>query len=98
MAEIDTPEGKQLIGVGRLIANPDHEDAEYAVFIVDSWQNKALGNCITEFCIEIAKDWKLKKFVAQTTTDNRSMISVFKKHGFRVDHGSDSSVEVEREL
>ena len=98
VAEIDTPEGKELIGVGRLIADPDHDTAEYAVLIADAWQHKDLGNCITEFCLEIAEDWNLKKFVAQTTSDNKPMISVFQKHGFDVEHGSDSSVEVEKVL
>lgn len=98
VAEITTAKGKELIGVGRLIADHDHDAAEYAILIADAWQGKDLGNYITEFCIEIAKDWELKKFVAQTTTDNAAMISVFKKHQFKIEHGEDSSVEVEKAL
>ncbi|MEI6898463.1 MAG: GNAT family N-acetyltransferase [Bacteroidota bacterium] len=99
VAEIVADGVKQLIGVGRLIADPDHETVEYAILIEDSWQHKDLGNIITDFCLEIAHKWNLKKFVAQTTTDNSRMISVFQKRGFKVDiNERDSSVDVEKEL
>ncbi len=95
VAEITEQEKRKLIGVGRLIADPDHETAEYAVLITDAWQQKELGNLITDFCIEIAKERKIKKMVAQTTPDNHRMISVFRKRGFEVsiDH-EDSTVDV----
>ena len=79
-------EGKKrrLLGVGRLIADPDHENVEYAVLITDKWQNRELGSILTDFCIEIAKHWGLKNMVAQTTSDNRRMISLFNKRGFKI--------------
>ena len=48
--------------------------------------------------MEIAKKWNLKRIVAQTTTDNRPMISVFEKRGFKIDYGPDSIVEVYKEI
>jgi len=99
VAEIVMDGQKKLIGVGRLIADPDHETVEYAILIIDAWQQKDLGNIITDFCLEIAGKWNLKKFVAQTTTDNKRMISVFQKRGFNIDINSkDSTVEVTKEL
>ena len=97
----ETQEGseRKLVGVGRLIADPDHETVEYAILIIDAYQQKDLGNLITDFCMEIAGKWKLQKIVAQTTTDNSSMISVFKKRGFTIKTDSrDSTVEVEKIL
>jgi acetyltransferase len=85
--------------VGRLIADPDHETVEYAILIPDAWQQKDLGNILTDYCLEIASRWNLKKFVAQTTTDNKRMISVFQKRGFTISINSqDSTVDVEKEL
>lgn len=99
VAEIVVEGQKKLIGVGRLIADPDHETVEYAILIIDAWQQKDLGNIITDFCLEIAGKWNLKKFVAQTTTDNKRMISVFQKRGFKIDINSeDSTVEVTKQL
>ena len=99
VAEI-TEEGKRhLVGVGRLIADPDHETVEYAILIVDAWQHKDLGNKITDFCLEIARKWNLKKITAQTTTDNQRMISVFQKRGFKISiNAQDSTVEVVKEI
>jgi len=99
VAEIVEDGKRKLIGVGRLIADPDHETVEYAILIPDAWQQKDLGNILTDYCLEIAKSWKLKKFVAQTTTDNKRMISVFQKRGFKISINSqDSTVDVEKEL
>lgn len=70
--------------VGRLIADQDHETVEYAVLIIDAWQKKELGSMLTDYCMEIAGTWNLKRMVAQTTTDNRPMISVFEKRGFSI--------------
>ncbi len=60
VTEIGTLDGKQLIGIGRLIADPNHETAEYAILITDAWQDKDLGTQIISFCIDIARDWGLK--------------------------------------
>ncbi len=98
VAEIVEGDQRTLIGVGRLVADPGHEEGEYAVLIVDAWQHKELGGILTDYCIEIARSWKLKRIVAQTTTDNRPMIAVFERRGFSVVMGEDSAVEVEKTL
>jgi acetyltransferase len=99
VAEMNGKEGKKLLGVGRLIADPDHETVEYAILIVDEWQHKDLGNILTDFCLEIASTWHLKRFVAQTTSDNKRMISVFRKRGFEITHSpQDTTVDVMKEL
>jgi len=90
---------KKLIGVGRMVADPDHETVEYAVLVPESWQNKKLGSQLTDFCMDISVKWSLKKMVAQTTTDNIRMINVFKKHGFVIKPDLHSEmVDVEKAL
>lgn len=98
VAEIVENGKRKLIGVGRLIADLDHETVEYAVLITDSWQKKDLGKILTEYCINIASKWDLQRIVAQTTKDNQAMISVFRKLGFKLNFGTDSSVEVSKQL
>jgi len=99
VAETGSGEKRELHGVGRLIADPDHETVEYAVLVTDEWQNKGLGSILTDFCLDIAEKWNLKRVVAETTTDNKRMISVFKKRGFEIKmDGTSSLVEVSKEL
>jgi len=95
--EIADGERRRLVGVGRLIADPGHEEGEYAVLIVDAWQHRRLGGVITDYCVEIAREWKLKRVVAQTTSDNRAMIAVFERRGFSVVMGEESAVDVSKE-
>lgn len=84
VAEVMEEGKRKIIGVGRLIADPDHENVEYAILIADAWQNKELGTILTDFCLEIAGKWNLKRVVAQTTTDNRRMVALFKKRDFEI--------------
>ncbi len=90
--EIEDEDGKKrLIGVGRLVADPDHDTVEYAVLIKDDWQNRGIGGILTDYAMQIAKGWGLNRILAQTTTDNQRMINVFEKRNFKLTYekGSD---------
>jgi len=90
---------KKLVGVGRLVADPDHSSVEYAVLVTDAWQNKRLGSLLTEFCMEISERWSLKRVVAQTNATNHRMLNVFRKQGFEFVNEPDSPVvDVEKSL
>jgi len=88
VAEVQSPNGRQLIGVGRLVADPDHETAEYAVLIADAWQGRGLGKLLTERCLDIAEQWDLRSVYGETATDNVRMIQLFRSHGFELDHAT----------
>jgi acetyltransferase len=98
VAEVTEEGKKKLIGVGRLIADLDHETVEYAVLISDAWQKKELGTLLTEYCVEIARQWHLKRIAAETTKDNQAMITVFRKLGFKVVFNQDTGVSVSLDL
>ena len=98
VAEVEEEGKKKLIGVGRLIADPDVEVMEYAVLITDAWQKKELGYILTEYCMEIAKIRDIKTLVAETTRDNKPMISVFRKLNFKIRFNEDSTVSVRKDL
>ena len=98
VAEIDFEGRKRLIGVGRLIADPDLETAEYAVLITDEWQKRELGYILTEYCLEIANMVGINKVSAETTKDNKAMITVFRKMGFEINFNEDSTVSVSKLL
>ena len=98
VAEIDFEGRKKLIGVGRLIADPDIETAEYAVLITDEWQKKELGFILTKYCIEIAKMVRVKRLAAETTQDNKAMIAVFRKLGFKIHFNGDGTVSVSKNM
>ncbi|HUX55847.1 MAG TPA: bifunctional acetate--CoA ligase family protein/GNAT family N-acetyltransferase [Bacteroidales bacterium] len=98
IAELEVNGKKEIIGVGRLIADPDVETMEYAILITDKWQKKELGNILTEYCMEIAKSKGIKRLLAETTKNNKPMISVFRKLGFKIQFNEDTSVSVHKYL
>ena len=98
VAEVEKEGKKRLIGVGRLIGDPDVETTEYAVLVTDDWQHRDLGYILTQYCLEIAKNSGYKKVIAETTRDNRPMVTVFKKLEFKVTFNEDGTVTVNKEL
>jgi acetyltransferase len=100
VAEYNEGDVRRLVGVGRLIANPDFETAEYAVLATDDFQNRGLGSILTDYCMEIARKWNVRHVEAQTTTDNVRMLSVFSKRDFdiRTPEVSGSLVEVSKKM
>ena len=75
---------RKLIGVGRLVADPDHQKAEYAALVVDRWQGRGLSDLLTDYCLQIAREWGIRSVYAETTPDNSRMIAVLKQHGFTI--------------
>ncbi len=98
VAEVNFEGEKKLIGVGRLIADPDIEMMEYAILITDTWQKKELGFTITKYCLEIAQSRGIKSLTAETTTDNKPMISVFRKLNFKIKFNEDTTVTVTKNI
>jgi acetyltransferase len=84
VAEVEEGGERKLAGVGRLVADPDHHDAEYAVLVADPWQGKGLSDVLTDYCLEIASRWGVSVVYAETTPDNNRMVAVLRAHGFDV--------------
>ena len=60
-AEVEEDGQRKLIGVGRLVADMNHDAAEYAVIVVDRWHGHGLGSLLTGYCVEVAENWGVKR-------------------------------------
>jgi acetyltransferase len=85
VAEVEEDGERTLIGVGRLVADMNHDAAEYAVIVVDRWHGRGLGKQLTEYCLEVAKGWGVKRVVAETSKQNSRMLATFRGLGFELD-------------
>ncbi|MGP8163386.1 MAG: GNAT family N-acetyltransferase [Acidimicrobiales bacterium] len=97
VAELESGDGsKKLAGVGRLVADPAHLRAEYAVLVADPWQRRGLGNLLTSYCLESApawgQSWGLRSVCAETAVENSNMIAVFEKQGFKLTRRADEGI------
>lgn len=85
--------GKRLlIGVARLVADPDHNQADYAVLIADDYQRRGLGAKLTAIIIDIGRRWGLKQINSETTADNQAMMHVYNRLGFEVKCSSNPQI------
>ena len=78
----------ELVAVGRLVANVDHETAEFAILVADAWQGKGAGVLVTERCLAIAGEWGLRRVEAITAVANTRMIAIFEQCGFAIEYDS----------
>jgi acetyltransferase len=79
---------RELLGVGRLVADADHTSAEFAILVGDPWQGMGVGSQLTDYCLEISRVWGIHRVQAQTATDNLRMLAMFRHRGFAMDYGA----------
>jgi len=92
VAELEQNGQRKLIGVGRLVADVDHHTAEYGVIVADQWQGHGLGAVLTDYCIEVAKRWGIRRVVAETSKDNVRARALFRNRGFTIDESQEGDV------
>jgi acetyltransferase len=83
VAEIERDGQRELIGVGRLEADANHHEAEYAVLVADAWQGRGLGKLLTDYCLEICRHWGVGRVYAETTSDNLRMQQILARRHFK---------------
>lgn len=98
VAELDDHGERKLAGVGRLVADSNHENAEFAVLVADPWQNRGLGSALTKYCLQVAEEWGLQSVVAETDFNNHRMLAAFRRRTFEVTKRKDGVVYLEREI
>ena len=94
VAELNRDGRKMLAGVGRLVADADHQDAEFAVLVGDAWQGCGLGAALMDYCLQIGQQMRLKRIVAEIAPQNRRMLDMFTKRGFTLNRLIASDVVV----
>ena len=92
VAEIQHGEQK-IIGAGRIIAEPDGKNGEFAVLVGDTWQCKGLGSMLTDHIITIAKNMRLERIFALVLPDNIKMTRLCEKKGFKMERLDEETVK-----
>jgi acetyltransferase len=89
----------QILGVGRLVRSPLTNDAEVAVIVSDAWHGRGLGSQLVERVVEFARDEKVARLNASVLYENRPMLRILEKAGFRLIPSNDpETVEATMEL
>jgi acetyltransferase len=92
------PAPEVMMGVGRLVMDPDRETAEFAVIVADPWQGKGLGEKLIERVTDIARDYGVKSLWGEVLAENVPMLGLMKKTGFTIHPPEDGLRRVEKTL
>ncbi|MEW6184636.1 MAG: bifunctional acetate--CoA ligase family protein/GNAT family N-acetyltransferase [Thermodesulfobacteriota bacterium] len=83
VAEIKNGERKRIIGIGRLMIEPDGGQGEFAVLVHDAHQGKGLGYKLVDTMIGIGQDKNLDEIYGLVLTENERMLQLTRKMGFQ---------------
>ncbi len=89
VAEVTERGRRREIGVGRIIAEPDHARGEFAVVIADRYQAKGLGRKLVDMVIDIAVEKRLTTIYGVVLKDNSPMLSLCREMGFTLTPNED---------
>ena len=89
VAELKEDQQRKILGVVRLIIEPDEKTGEIAFIVADPWQGLGLGSKMLDYMIEICKDKGLETVYAFMLPDNRRAINLLKKMGFTLEESQD---------
>jgi acetyltransferase len=93
VAEMTEEGRRKILGVVRLIVEPDGKTGEIAFIIADPWQGLGLGSKMLDFMIEICKDKKLDTIYGIMLPDNYRAINLMRKMGFTIERVDKDTVK-----
>ena len=96
VAELEST--KQIIGAGRVIAEPNCKSGEFAVIVADQWQGLGLGSKFMDYIVEVARDMQLEKIFAYVLPNNHKMIKLSEKKGFKTERIDEETVKASLSL
>jgi RimJ/RimL family protein N-acetyltransferase len=79
VAERDTPEGVELIGVGRYEPSDGDETAEVAFTVEDGWQGLGLGPMLLDTVMRAGEARGIRRFRAYVLADNYRMLRLLNR-------------------
>jgi acetyltransferase len=80
-------DGKELLGVGRLAADPGFEQAEFALVVASDLQGRGYGTLLLNHVLRYAKTRGVKRVVGQVLRENHKMLELTKRLGFTREGG-----------
>ena len=75
---------EKILGVVRLITDPDRNKAEFSIAVGDPWQEKGIGRKLLERALDVAVDYGIKKVQGDVLAENKQMLGLGRELGFRI--------------
>jgi acetyltransferase len=92
---LDGPrDDEELLGVGRLAADPGFEQAEFALLVASDRQRRGYGELLLRHVLAYARKRGIKRVVGHILRENRRMIDLSKRLGFAAQAGRSGGSDV----
>ncbi len=75
---------ERMLGVARLMSDPDVTRSEFAVLVADRWQGKGIGATLMKDLLLIAQGRGIKVIYGIILAENRQMLTLARKLGFDI--------------
>jgi acetyltransferase len=85
-------EEREILAVGRLITVHGTREGEFAILVSDNWHHRGLGNELLKRLVEIGRKEKLTRIFGDILPENRDMLRVCDKLGFRKHYSANDGV------
>jgi len=83
--------GERMLGVVRVISDPDGRRAEFAVLVGDPWQGRGVGAALLERVLQISKERGIETVWGTVLRENTQALALGRKLGFKISRGADFS-------
>lgn len=87
-------DGKDMVGVGRLVADPDFQQAEFALTVASDRQGRGYGELLLRHVLLYGKSRGVKRVIGHVLRENRKMLDLAKQIGFRRESGRSGEPDI----
>lgn len=98
MALVTVAETGEILGVVRIIADPDNEAAEYAIMVRSDMKGRGLGYRLMNEILDYAQERGLARIFGDVLRENLPMLHLAQDLGFKVRPGGDDPTVVRVDL
>ena len=83
---------EKMLGVARVIMEPDRHNAEFSVAVGDRWQGKGVGRRLLERCLDTGRDYGIETVQGFVLAENTQMLRLGHELGFQVSKNGEANM------
>jgi acetyltransferase len=87
-------DGKEMVGVGRLVADPDFQQGEFALTVASDRQGRGYGELLLRHVLQYGKARGMKRVIGHVLRENSRMLELAKQVGFRRESGRSGEPDI----
>jgi acetyltransferase len=87
-------DGETLLGVGRISAEPNFEQAEFALVVASARQRRGYGELLLRHVISYARARGIKRVIGHVLRENQKMLSLTERLGFERQRGTSGGYDL----